>query len=480
MRVRLQFQARFLTWFQASFLALLLALGAAVPAAPALAQGIERINFPPGATSVNVSGNLDNGAAKQYVLRASAGQLMTISAAWVAYPYQVSVISPSSQLLGVADAGASWSGTLPVTGDYVLIVQPGVSNARVYYNFVLSITGSTSPTATPQPTTAPPNVQRIQFAPGATSATVYGTLYPNQQQQYVLRAMAGQSMTVVTSSTGPFRLVISGADGTSLGTINANQSLTVYLPRTQDYYLVLVPTSGAAANYTLQVTVVGSAPPPTPTPVKPPPAQRISFAPGAVSATVSGYADAGRPASYVLRAMAGQDMTVQIYGSGPFNATLTGADGTFLGSANSQGTIYARLPRTQDYYITVSVPSGAPAFNFSMVVTVVGSGLTPPTPSPSTQRITFAPGAVSATVNGVTPQKYVLKAMRGQTMYVDLFTNGAPAQVRIETAGGQLLGTADQNYGWSGSLPATQDYYFRVTAPPGGANTSFSLRVTIY
>ncbi len=115
-----------------------------------------------------------------------------------------------------------------------------------------------------------------------------------------------------------------------------------------------------------------------------------------------------------------------------------------------------------------------------MVVTVVGSGPTPPTPVPSTQRITFAPGAVSATVNGVTAQNYVLKAMRGQTMYVDLFTNGAPVQARIETAGGQLLGTADQNYGWSGTLPTTQDYYFRVTAPPGGASTSFSLRVTIY
>ena len=145
MRVRLQVQARSFTLL----LALLLVLVALVPAGSALAQGIERINFPPGATSVNVSGNLDNGAAKQYVLRASAGQAMAISAAWVAYPYQVSVISPSSQLLGVADAGSSWSGTLPSTGDYLLIVQPGVSNARVYYNFVLSITGSTAPTATP-------------------------------------------------------------------------------------------------------------------------------------------------------------------------------------------------------------------------------------------------------------------------------------------------------------------------------------------
>jgi hypothetical protein len=463
------------------FLTLLLTLAALAPAGSALAQSAERITFPPGATSVNMAGNLDNGAVKQYILRAIAGQTMTVGAAYVAYPYQVSVLAPNSQILGVAAAGSSWSGTLPSTGDYYLIVQPGVSNARVFYNFVLSITGSTSPTATPRPPTpAPPNVERIKFAPGAVSATVYGTLYPSQQRQYVLAAQARQSMTVQTSSSGPFRLVISGADGTNLGTIDANQSLTVYLPRTQDYYLVLVPTSSAAVNYTLQVTIVGNTPPPTATPVPPPQAQRISFAPGAVSATVSGYADASRPASYVLRAMAGQDMTVQIYGSGRYNATLTGKDGSYLGSANSQGTIYARLPRTQDYYITISVPNGAPPFNFSMVVTVVGSGSQPPTPPPSTQRITFAPGAVSATVYGATAQNYVLKALRGQTMYVELFTNGAPAQARIENANGQLLGTADQNYGWSGVLPGTQDYYIRVTGPTGGASTSFTLRVTIY
>lgn len=466
------------------FLVLLLAFASVAPVGSALAQAPERISFPAGATSVNMAGSLDNGATKQYVLRAMAGQWMTVGAAYVAYPYQITVVDPSGRSLGVAYAGASWSGTLPATGDYSLFVQPGVSNARVYYNFVLSITGSTSPTATPRPTATPQsNVERIQFAPNATSATVYGTLYPGQPRQYVLAARAQQSMTVATSSSAPFRLTIMGADGVNLGTVDANQSLTVYLPRTQDYYLYLeAPIGGAAANYTLQVTIVGKSLPPTATPTRVPQTQtqRISFAPGATSATVSGYTDANHPASYVLRAMAGQDMTVQIYGNGSYNATLTGADGSYLGSANSQGTIYARLPRTQDYYITISVLGAAPGFNYSMVVTVVGAGPQPPTPQPSTQRITFAPGAVSATVNGVTAQNYVLKAMRGQSMYVEVFTNGAPVQASIESAGGQYLGTADQNLPWSGMLPATQDYYIRVTAPAGGASTSFTLRVTIY
>jgi hypothetical protein len=461
-------------------LGLLLVLASIVPASVAEAQAVERITFPPGATSVNLAGNLDNGAVKQYVLRAMAGQLMTVGAAFVAYPYQISVLDSNNRLLGVADAGSSWSGFLPVTGDYFLIVRPGVTNARVFYNFVLSITGSTSPTPTPRPTQPPPSVERIRFAPGAISATVSGTINPGQMRQYVLAAQARQSMTVQTNSSGPFRLAITGADGANLGTVNANESLTVYLPRTQDYFLSLqAPVDVGAANYTLQVTIVGSNPP-TPTPVAPVRPQRISFAPGAVSAQVSGSADAARPAAYVLRALAGQDMTVQFYGNGRYSATLTGADGSFLGSTNSQGTIAARLPRTQDYFITLSVPADAPRFDFTMVVTVVGSGPQPPTPQPSTQRITFAPGAVSATVSGATPQNYVLKALRGQSMYVEVFTNGGPVQVRIETAGGQLLGTANQNVGWSGVLPATQDYYLRASTGSFTGVTSFSLRVTIY
>jgi hypothetical protein len=231
----------------------------------------------------------------------------------------------------------------------------------------------------------------------------------------------------------------------------------------------------------MSVTVVSSGPAPTPTPVPRPQTQRITFAPGAVSATVYGYVDSTRPASYVLKALAGQDMSVQFYGGGPYQATLTGADGSYLGSANSGGAINARMPRTQDYYIAINAPAGAGASNFTMVVTVVGAAPRPTLPAPSTQRITFARGAFSATVNGVTPQNYVLKALAGQTMYVELFTNyGAPATVRIETARGQALGWGSESSGWSGVLPATQDYYLRVESPAGGGSTSFSLRVTIY
>jgi hypothetical protein len=326
------------------------------------------------------------------------------------------------------------------------------------------------------------SAQRISFAPGSISATVNGSVSPGRPVQYVLRALAGQTMTIQTNSTGPFRLSVTGANGAALGYADANQPLQVVLPSTQDYYIYLQsPTDVGTAWYTMQVTVVSQGPRPTATPVPRPQTQRITFAPGAVSATVYGYVDSARPANYVLKALAGQDMTVQFYGGGPYQATLSGADGSHLGSASAGGVISARLPRTQDYNIAVRAPADAPGSNFTLVVTVVGASPRPTPPAPSTQRITFARGAVSATVNGVTPQNYVLKALRGQTMYVELFTTyGAPASVRIETAGGQTLGWGSESSGWSGVLPGTQDYYFRVESPAGGGSTNFSLRVTIY
>src|SRR5689334_18714615 len=54
-----------------------------------------------------------------------------------------------------------------------------------------------TPTATP--TTSPP--VRIQFAPGAISATVTGHVEFPIRKQYVLRALIGQQMTVEISST---------------------------------------------------------------------------------------------------------------------------------------------------------------------------------------------------------------------------------------------------------------------------------------
>lgn len=342
----------------------LLVIPALLPAQVALAQGAQRITFPPGGTSANVGTYVTAAQPVLYVLRASAGQQMTVGAGYVNAPYTVSITDARGAGLGQVAAGASWTGILPSTGDYYLTVYaPSTAGGmRVYFNLVISIVSGGPPTP------PPPAVERINFAAGAVSATVNGSINAASAKRYVLRAMANQQMTVQTTSTGPFQLTVSGANGQNFGTVNANASLTVQLPLTQDYYISLQsPTDVPTASYTLRVTVVSGGSSPT------------------------------------------------------------------------------------------------------------------PTPAPSTQRIQFAPGATSATVYGVTPQTYVLKAMRGQTMIVELYTDaGAPAQAFIATAGGQTLGSATQNYSFSAQLPATQDYYLYVQSPAAGGRVNFTLRVSIY
>jgi hypothetical protein len=454
-------------------LSLFLLLSMVLAPASARAQAAEPLAFPRNATSINVAGTVTSTQPKVYMLRANAGQQMTVGAAYISSPYQVIVSDARGATVGFTNAGASWAGTLPATGDYyiTIVAPPSAGSAEVYYNLTISITGSTSPTPTP-----PPAVERINFAPGAISATVSGTVGEANPRRYVLRALAGQNMTVLTDSPVSFRIDVTGADGSYLGTTNANRPLTVGLPRTQDYYLTLTAPAGVtSAPYTLRVTVVGGSQPATPTP-RPPQAQRISFAPGAISATVYGYVDSARPVAYVLRASAGQNMTVQMSGGGPYQASITGANGASLGSVNANNSTTVRLPSTQDYYIAVRAPADAPGSNFTMTVTIVGSQ-----PQPSTKRITFARGAVSATEYGTTPQNYVLKALRGQTMIVELFTNGGmPATAQISAANGTPLGSATESYSWSGVLPGTQDYTINVASPPGGGRTGFTLRVTIY
>ncbi len=71
---------------------------------------------------------------------------------------------------------------------------------------------SPPPTATPEPPTSTPVSElpptRIEFASGATSALVEGTVSPGEANRYVLRASAGQTMRVYLSPYQPEQLLM--------------------------------------------------------------------------------------------------------------------------------------------------------------------------------------------------------------------------------------------------------------------------------
>jgi hypothetical protein len=325
-------------------------------------------------------------------------------------------------------------------------------------------------------------VQRIQFASGATSATVSGYVSGGQPVRYVLYALANQVMTVQTSyETAPVIATISDSSGTVLGTA-VGRYWSGVLPRSGDYYITVATPYDTGTYYSMRVDVVYPAPPPTPVPSP----ERVTFAAGATSASVNGYLPSATSKQYVLRALRNQVMTIQSWtAGGPYLFSVQGSNGVSLGGANGGQSWTSVLPATQDYVITLQSPADAPPASYSLVISIVYASPTPtPVPPPQIQEIRFPPGGTSTTVWGYVdsahPARYVLRALGGQVMTVQLRTQrGNPARVAISTAAGIFLGAANQGESWSGTLPATQDYYLTVQAPTDVPGDNFSLWVSI-
>lgn len=110
----------------------------------------------------------------------------------------------------------------------------------------------------------------------------------------------------------------------------------------------------------------------TPKPTSTPAPERISFARGAVSGTAQGTVTAPERKTYVLRALKGQQMTVEIISKdSKVNFAVQGvSDGQPLKRLENESRKWTgSLPANQDYLITVAVPSGSLAY--TLVVTIV-------------------------------------------------------------------------------------------------------------
>jgi hypothetical protein len=211
---------------------------------------------------------------------------------------------------------------------------------------------------------------RINFAAGAVSATVNGTLAAGGElETYVLRANAGQLMTIAVTANpaGTVTVFVRNAAGQLLASGSDAMGLNLGLPATGDYFID-VSTPGAAPDvgYTLEVAIPASAPP-TPQPV------RIEFAAGATSATVNEtLAFGGDVDTWVLRALAGQTMTVNVTASEAnwMNLFVYDQNNQFLGSGTDATGVIVNLPADQDYIILVSSINAAPPLNYTMTVTI--------------------------------------------------------------------------------------------------------------
>lgn len=135
----------------------------------------------------------------------------------------------------------------------------------------------------------------------------------------------------------------------------------------------------------------------------------------------------------------------------------------------------------------VSVAAIRAANGLSSNTIYVGQRLLIPTggggePAPGPTRITFAPGATSATVTGVAssaaPARYVVAAQGGQQMTVTLTADNPSLYIAVLHPNGDNLAGGSTVQQWSGTVPLTGDYNLEVRNPVTNT-TNFSLTVRI-
>jgi spore coat assembly protein SafA len=195
---------------------------------------------------------------------------------------------------------------------------------------------------------------RISFAAGGTSAVVTGSLNAGSDAYYVLRAGNKQLLEVTTSSPDPnLQMAIYAANGSTIKSLASNNpNFRGYLPGTQDYLLVV----HASQNTTFSLNVDIPA--------------RISFAAGAISASVSGTLAPHASQYYVLRAMNGQQLQVSVT---PQNMNMRlviyGFDGTVLRSGmGGPPSFTGTLPGTQDYLIVLTASDQPISYRMNVTI----------------------------------------------------------------------------------------------------------------
>jgi LysM repeat protein len=201
---------------------------------------------------------------------------------------------------------------------------------------------------------------RITFATGGTAASIQGQLGANSSHYYLLNAAAEQTLEVTVTGPSDLTFSILGADGSTVKSANNLPGFRGVLPKTQDYILVL-KSANSTANYGMSLSIP----------------QRIRFASGGTSATLTGTVPAALSQYFVLRALKGQTMTVTTTPNDKLQLTVYGVDGTVLKSPMGEGASFTGvLPSTQDYILVLK--SANQVQTFSMTVSI------PPAPVPVT------------------------------------------------------------------------------------------------
>jgi len=105
-----------------------------------------RVKFPPGRTTVVLNGRTTGGPSESggmdpvgYILRANKGQTMTLHLTSAKKNAVFGLYAPGMDLVEGAQSVSDWSGALPKTGDYEIIVFPEDENTNTTFTLEITI-----------------------------------------------------------------------------------------------------------------------------------------------------------------------------------------------------------------------------------------------------------------------------------------------------------------------------------------------------
>lgn len=127
---------------RAAVIAVLLGASIAFIAEKADAQAKTRLRFPRGASSTSIKGTVRGYAYRDYVVRANADQAITASVSSANTYTILTIFRPDGENLEGAAQVDEFSGTLPLTGDYVIrvgMMRAGARKRGAVSNFTLKV-----------------------------------------------------------------------------------------------------------------------------------------------------------------------------------------------------------------------------------------------------------------------------------------------------------------------------------------------------
>jgi hypothetical protein len=211
-----------------------------------------RIQVAASAQAGSVSGTVVRGDWHEWSFKATGGQTAIVRVSAPADNSTFSLYAPNGDV--VAAHTRSFRGRLAATGLYM--VEVGSTRGTAAYTLDLAFDGSTPPPASaPAPAAPPSHFQgNIQFAAGASSGSVGGTVQRGNWHEWSFKAFGGQSATLTVSAAGgsaTFSLYEPDGDVLAAHTT----SFTGTLPAT-GFYMIEVGSAGSGgAAYRLNLHI---------------------------------------------------------------------------------------------------------------------------------------------------------------------------------------------------------------------------------